>query len=157
MMPGHRSGEDQRRARHCRSQQPRPLFPADSHGRQRLRFCYVAEGATRCRLLLLDGLALKRDPAGRELGSGGLLFSGMSVPPARSFDPHSPGARHLARTWLPRLELWRVRRLHGPVIDADGSVVTAGTVTEVSASDGQQLVRDGFAELVSRRIASAHE
>jgi len=81
---------------------------------------------------------------------------GMSAP-ARSFDPHSPGAQHLARTWLPRLELWRVRRLHGPVIETDGSVMTAGTVTEVPAAYGRQLVQDGFAELVSRRIASAHE
>ena len=50
---------------------------------------------------------------------------------ARSFDPDSAGALYLARTWLPRLERWRVRMLYGPIIQADGSVVREGDVIEV--------------------------
>jgi hypothetical protein len=74
-----------------------------------------------------------------------------------SFDPRSPGARHLARTWVPRLELWQVRMLRGPIIDTDGNVVREGDVIEVPSDDGRQLVQRGSAELVSRRISSAHE
>jgi hypothetical protein len=75
----------------------------------------------------------------------------------RSFDPESAGARHLARTWLPLLELWRVRMLRGPIIETDGSVVHEGDVIEVPSDHGRQLVQDGAAELVDRRVASAHE
>ncbi|HEY3773460.1 MAG TPA: hypothetical protein VGL69_10730 [Solirubrobacteraceae bacterium] len=76
---------------------------------------------------------------------------------ARSFDPESAGARHLARTWLPVLELWRVRMLRGPIIETDGSVVHEGDVIEVLSDHGRRLVEDGSAEFVDRRVASAHE
>jgi hypothetical protein len=76
---------------------------------------------------------------------------------ARSFDPESAGAQHLARTWLPLLELWQVRMLRGPIIQTDGRVVHERDVIEVPSHYGRQLVEDGSAELLGRRLASAHE
>jgi hypothetical protein len=77
--------------------------------------------------------------------------------PARSFDPSSPGARRLARTWLSHRERWRVRWLSGRFRNPDGSVVEAGQTMEVAAPQGRKLVHEGAAELIDRRIASAHE
>lgn len=78
---------------------------------------------------------------------------------ARSFDPDSAGARHLARTWFPRLELWRVRMPRRPIIEADGRVVHVheGDEIEVPSDHGRQLLEDGSAALVSRRFSSARE
>lgn len=76
---------------------------------------------------------------------------------ARSFDPSSPGARLLVQTWLPQRERWLVRRLSGFFINDDGSVVGPGQTMEVDAPSGRQLVQRGSVELISRRVASAHE
>lgn len=75
--------------------------------------------------------------------------------PARSFDPCSPGAQHLAKTWLPHRERWLVRKVVCRCVD-DGSVLESETI-EVAAPFGRQLVEQGLAEFISRRIISAYE
>lgn len=75
---------------------------------------------------------------------------------SRSFDPNSPGARQLARTWLPRLELWEMRLTRQPMIHGDRRL-DIGDLIELPAADGKAMVGDGLAELVGRRMVSAHE
>lgn len=67
------------------------------------------------------------------------------------FDPASPGARRLARQWVPCLERWEVRVPDGHFfVEGDGEVVKGGGTMEVGAPAGEQLVQHGY-ELVSVR------
>ena len=75
----------------------------------------------------------------------------------RSFHPDTPGARRLARTWLPQLERWKVRGLHGVHLRNDGNVVAPGDTMDVSADRGRELVQLGTVELISRRRVGAHD
>ena len=72
-----------------------------------------------------------------------------------AFDPHSRGARRLARTWLPQLERWRIR-LNTDYVQGD-HLVEAGDMIEVEAPRGRRLVERGAGELVGIRRASARE
>jgi hypothetical protein len=74
--------------------------------------------------------------------------------PARSFDPDSPGARHLAATWAPQRERWSIKR---PVSLGHDGVPIEHEIVEVAAPIGRQLVADGRAEFLSRRVVSAHD
>ena len=76
---------------------------------------------------------------------------------AISFDPRSPGARRLARDWLPNLERWELRvpegRLH---FHDDGTMADPGAVIEVSGPHGRELAARGY-EVLSVKRVSAHE
>lgn len=74
--------------------------------------------------------------------------------PGRSFDPNSPGARHLAATWAPQRERWLIKRVVRCL--ADGTAIEHETI-EVPAPAGRQIVAQGRAEFLSRRIISAHD
>jgi hypothetical protein len=72
-------------------------------------------------------------------------FCGVTAVP---FDPTSPGARRLARDWVPELERWEMRVPDGHVfIEGNGSVIQAGETNGVGAPIGRQLVERGY-ELV---------
>jgi hypothetical protein len=75
----------------------------------------------------------------------------------RSFDPDSPGAQLLARTWLPHLERWEVRLLTGSFLNSDSTPVAAGEVIEVPGHRGQMMVQSGSAELIQRRRVRARD
>jgi hypothetical protein len=75
---------------------------------------------------------------------------------SRSFDPQSPGARQLARTWLPHLERWQIRHVDGSLL-TDHGVIQAGEIFEVPGPHGRRLVEGGSAELISRRRIRAHD
>lgn len=66
------------------------------------------------------------------------------------FDPESPGARRLARDWLPELERWEMRVPTGHVFHEGEGDVRAGQMMEVGAPAGKQLLEHGY-ELVSIR------
>jgi hypothetical protein len=77
---------------------------------------------------------------------------------ALSFDPKSPGARRLARTWVPHLERWELRMTNNRrFIDDDGRVIEPGQTVEVGGPHGRELVERGSAELVGVRLMSASE
>jgi hypothetical protein len=74
------------------------------------------------------------------------------------FDPNSPGARKLARDWLPHLERWEVRIAPGrSFVEPDGTVIRAGETMDVPAPLGRQAIDQGTAELIRRYRISAHE
>ena len=65
------------------------------------------------------------------------------------FDYGSPGARRLARDWVPHLERWQMRVPEDHLfVEGDGHMIRAGQTIEVGAPHGQQLVHRGY-ELVS--------
>jgi hypothetical protein len=67
---------------------------------------------------------------------------------ALPFDPDSPGARRLARTWLPELERWEMRVPGGHFFRLDkDQVVEAGQTIAVGAPAGKLLRERGY-ELV---------
>lgn len=70
---------------------------------------------------------------------------------ALAFDPHSPGARRLARDWVPELERWEMRVPGGHFFQlADEDVVEAGQTIEIGAPEGALLLEHGY-ELVGIR------
>lgn len=74
------------------------------------------------------------------------------------FDPESPGARRLARTWAPHLERWELRMTDNRCfIDDGGRVIEPGQTVEVGGPHGRELVKRGSAELVGVRRMRATE
>jgi hypothetical protein len=73
------------------------------------------------------------------------------VPMTSPFDPESPGARRLARDWLPELERWEMQVPGGHFFRLDEDhVVGAGQMMEVGAPAGKLLRERGY-ELVGIR------
>ena len=68
------------------------------------------------------------------------------------FDPESPGARRLARDWLPELERWEMRVPSGHVFHEAQGDVTAGETMEVGAPAGKQLLEYGYELMGIRRL-----
>lgn len=75
---------------------------------------------------------------------------------ALAFDPQSPGARRLAAGWLETRHRWTVRLTEGIYASKDG-MHEAGSELELPRPLARGLVDGGTAELVSTRIAAAHE
>lgn len=74
----------------------------------------------------------------------------------RAFDPQSPGARRLARSWLATRHRWTIRLVEEIYASSDG-VHPAGSEIELPQTLARGLVDGGLAELVSTRIAAAGE
>ena len=71
---------------------------------------------------------------------------------ALPFDPRSPGARRLARTWLPELDRWEMRVPSGHVFHVADEGVGAGHMLEVGAPAGKQLLERGYELVGIRRL-----
>jgi hypothetical protein len=75
-----------------------------------------------------------------------------------SFDPDSPGAQRLARSWARHRVRWQVRILPGRTfLEGDGRLLRGGDLMDVAGFQGRELVDAGTAEFVSQRTVSAHD
>jgi hypothetical protein len=73
------------------------------------------------------------------------------------FDPRSPGARRLARDWVPHLERWEMRVPDGHFYtEGDGSTIPAGQTVDVGAPHGQQLREHGYEFVSVHQMRGSH-